>query len=129
MAMKVAIDANRYSDFCRGNAEVAEQTSSAERIYLPLIVLGELRAGFQAGKLARQNERILVQFLRSPRVRLLLPDEQTTFHYANLFAQLRRQATPIPTNDLWIAAMVIQHDLILLTRDAHFKHLPQLVQL
>ena len=46
-----------------------------------------------------------------------------------LFVQLRQQATPIPTNDLWIAALVIQHDLVLLTRDAHFKHLPQLAQL
>jgi tRNA(fMet)-specific endonuclease VapC len=129
MAMKVALDANRYSDLCRGIAEVVVQTSRAERIYLPLIVLGELRAGFQAGTRARQNERILTRFLGTPRVRLLLPDEQTTFHYANLFAQLRRQSTPIPTNDLWIAALVIQHDLILLTRDSHFRHVPQLSQL
>jgi tRNA(fMet)-specific endonuclease VapC len=127
--MRVALDANRYSDLCRGVAEVVDQTARAERIFLPLVVLGELRAGFQAGSRARQNERILVRFLNSPRVRLLLPDEQTTFHYANLFAQLRRQATPIPTNDLWIASMVIQHDLILLTRDAHFRQVPQLSQL
>jgi tRNA(fMet)-specific endonuclease VapC len=127
--MKLALDANRYCDLCRGVAEMVERTSQAERICLPLMVLGELRAGFQAGSRARRNERILARFLGSPRVRLLLPDEQTTFHYASLFAQLRRQATPIPTNDLWIAALVIQHDLVLLTRDAHFKHLPQLAQL
>lgn len=127
--MKVALDANRYSDLCRGTAEVVEQISQAERIYLPVIALAELRAGFQAGSRARQNERILVRFLSSPRVRLLLVDEQTTFHYANLFAQLRRQATPIPTNDLWVAALVIQHNLILLTRDAHFRHVAQLPQL
>ena len=108
---------------------MVERTSRAERIYLPLMVLGELRAGFQAGSRTRQNERVLVRFLNSPRVRLLLPDEQTTFHYAGLFVQLRQQATPIPTNDLWIAALVIQHDLVLLTRDAHFKHLSQLAQL
>lgn len=127
--MKVALDANRYSDLCRGIAEVVDQVARAEKVYLPLIVLGELRAGFQAGSHARQNERILARFLRSPRVRLLLPDEQTSFHYASLFVQLRRQATPIPTNDLWIAALVIQHDLTLLTRDSHFKHVPQLSQL
>ncbi len=126
--MKLALDASRYRDLCRGVAEVVERTSQAERVYLPLMVLGELRAGFQAGRRARQNERILVRFLSSPRVRLLLPDAQTTFHYASVFAQLRQQATPIPTNDLWIAALVIQHDLVLLTRDAHFKHLPQLAQ-
>jgi tRNA(fMet)-specific endonuclease VapC len=127
--MKLALDANRYCDLCRGAADVVERICQAERVYLPLMALGELRAGFQAGSRARQNERILVRFLSSPRARLLLPDEQTTFHYASLFAQLRRQATPIPTNDLWIAALVVQHDLVLLTRDAHFKHLPQLVQL
>jgi len=127
--MKVALDANRYSDLCRGIAEVVDQVARAEKVYLPLIVLGELRAGFQAGSRARQNERILARFLRSLRVRLLLPDEQTSFHYASLFVQLRRQATPIPTNDLWIAALVIQHDLTLLTRDSHFKHVPQLSQL
>jgi tRNA(fMet)-specific endonuclease VapC len=127
--MKVALDANRYCDLCRGVAEVVEPAARAERVYLPLIVLGELRAGFQAGSRARQNERNLVRFLNSPRVRLLLPDEQTTFHYATLFTQLRRQASPIPTNDLWIASLAIQHGLILLTRDAHFRHLPQLSQL
>ena len=124
--MKIALDANRYVDLCRGLSEVVERVAQAERVYLPLIVLGELRAGFHSGRLTRQNERILVRFLDSPRVRLLLPDEQTTFHYASLFAQLRQQATPIPTNDLWIAALVIQHDLTLLTRDEHFKQLPQL---
>ena len=127
--MKVALDANRYADLCRGIGEVVERVSRADRVYLPLIVLAELRAGFEAGSRARQNERILARFLDSPRVRLLLPDEQTTFHYASLFLQLRRQATPIPTNDLWIAALVIQHGLTLLTRDAHFEHVPQLSRL
>lgn len=124
--MKVALDANRYTDLCRGIEEVVDQTARAERIYLPLIVLGELRAGFHAGGQTRHNERILSRFLNSPRVRLLLPDEQTTLQYGLLYSQLRRQATPIPTNDLWIAALVIQHRLTLLTRDAHFRCIPQL---
>ncbi|NQU40860.1 MAG: PIN domain-containing protein [Lentisphaerae bacterium] len=55
-----------------------------------------------------------------------MPDEQTTFHYGRLYAQLRSQGTPVPTNDLWIAALVVQHRLTLLTRDDHFKHLPQI---
>ena len=96
---------------------------------MPFIVLAELRAGFQIGTRAKQNERVLIRFLNSPRVRLLLPDEQTTHHYAALFAQLRKQATPIPTNDIWIAALVLQYDLVLLARDSHFDHLPQLARL
>lgn len=127
--MKLALDANRYADFCRGDREVGERAARAEKIYLPFVVLGELRAGFQAGTKARQNERILIRFLNSPRVRLLPADEQTTHHYANVFAQLRKQGTPIPTNDIWIAALVLQHDLLLMTRDSHFDHLPQLARL
>jgi len=127
--MRIALDTNRYTDFCRGEPTVAERIARAEKIYLPVVVLGELRAGFQAGSKAKQNERNLIRFLNSPRVRLLLPDEQTTHHYANIFAQLRKQGTPIPTNDIWIAALILQHDLLLLARDNHFDHLPQLARI
>lgn len=127
--MKIALDTNRYVDFCRGEPDVVEPVAHAEKIYLPFVVLGELRAGFRAGARARQNERHLIRFLNSRRVRLLLPDEQTTHHYANVFGQLRTQGTPIPTNDIWIAALVLQHDLLLLARDNHFDHLPQLARL
>jgi tRNA(fMet)-specific endonuclease VapC len=127
--MKIALDTNRYTDFCRGEPDVIEPIARAEMIYLPFVVLGELRAGFHIGSRAKQNERNLVRFLNSPRVRLLLPDEQNTHHYANVFAQLRRQGTPIPTNDIWIVALVLQHDLLLLARDSHFDHLPQLARI
>jgi len=126
--MRIALDTNAYVGLCRGATEVVGHVSRAERVFVPFVVLAELRAGFQAGSRTKQNERILIRFLNSPRVRLLLPDEQTTHHYATLFAQLRRQATPIPTNDLWIAALVMQHELMLLANDKHFDHLPQLLR-
>jgi predicted nucleic acid-binding protein len=53
-------------------------------------------------------------------------DEDTTYHYARLFRQLRIQGTPIPTNDIWLAALVVQHNLRLFARDRHFDALPQL---
>jgi tRNA(fMet)-specific endonuclease VapC len=56
-------------------------------------------------------------------------DEDTTHHHARLFHQLRRQGTPIPTNDLWIAALVVQHELHLFAHDAHFDHLLQIPRL
>ena len=127
--MKIALDTNTYSDFCRDAPEVATKIEQAERIYLPFVVLAELRTGFQQGSRARKNERMLVRFLNSPRVRLLFPDEQTTHFFAAIAAQLRRQATPIPVHDIWISALVLQHDLLLLTRDNHFDHLPQLSRL
>ncbi len=124
--MRLALDTNRYVDFCRGDKLAVERVQEAERIYLPFITLAELRAGFLCGTKARQNERGLTRFLNSQRVRVLYPDDQTAHHYARVFQQLRNQATPIPTNDIWIAALVVQHDLALFARDRHFDCLPQL---
>jgi tRNA(fMet)-specific endonuclease VapC len=124
--VNLAIDTNRYRDFCEGKPEVVEVFRRVSRIAIPFPVLAELRAGFACGKLARRNERILNVFLNRPRVAVLYADEQTTFHYARLFVQLREQGTPIPTNDLWIAALVQQHNLFLYSRDRHFDALPQL---
>jgi tRNA(fMet)-specific endonuclease VapC len=124
--MRIAIDTNRYRDFCEGLPEAVEQFSVAKTIYLPFIALAELRAGFLCGRLSRKNESILSRFLNSPRVRLLFPDEDTSHHYARIFLQLRTQGTPIPTNDIWIASLAMQHDLLLYSRDQHFDCLPQL---
>ena len=100
---------------------------AAEKIFLPFVVLAELRAGFRTGSKSLENERILVRFLHSSRVEVLFPDDQTTHHYAGLLLQLRKQGTPITTNDLWIAAMVVQHDLLLFHRDRHFESLTQIL--
>lgn len=126
--MRILLDTNRYVDFCRGEPAVVEIVQRAESVKLPFVALAELRAGFRCGTVGRRNEATLVRFLASPRVTVLYPDEQTTHAYAGLFAQLRMQGTPIPTNDLWIAALCVQHDLLLCSRDAHFNHLPQLAR-
>jgi tRNA(fMet)-specific endonuclease VapC len=89
-------------------------------------VLAELRAGFALGSKSADNEAMLRRFLFEPGVEVLYADEQTTHHFASVFRQLRRQGTPIPTNDMWIAALVLQHSLTLCARDAHFDALPQL---
>lgn len=124
--MKVALDTNRYVDLCRGAAEVVHRLEEAEAIFLPFIVLAELRAGFAQGRHGRSNERALQLLLAKPGVTTLFASDDTTRSYASIFRQLRRQGTPIPTNDIWIAALVIQHDLVLYTRDTHFARLPQL---
>ncbi len=126
--MKVALDTNAYSDFMRGTPERVQIVRAARSLYLPLIVLGELRAGFAAGNQTTANAANLQRFLNSPRVSILLPDEQTTHHYAQLYLHLRSKGVAIPTNDLWIAALAVQHNLILCTSDAHFDHLPQVVK-
>lgn len=124
--MKIVLDTNRYADLCRGDPAVAATLARAEAVLLPFVVLGELRAGFVSGTRARANERHLQRFLATPGVDVLLASEETTVHYAHLHRQLREQGTPIPTNDLWIAALVSEHRLTLYTRDEHFANLPQL---
>ena len=88
----------------------------AEAILLPFVVVGELRAGFAHGRRPAENERILRRFLLKDGVGVLFADDQTTHHYASLFQQLRKQGTPIPTNDMWLAALVLQHNLVLQAR-------------
>jgi predicted nucleic acid-binding protein len=123
--MRLAIDTNRYRDFCTGLPGAVERLARADEILVPFVTLAELRSGFLVGSRSRGNERVLTLFLNRPRVRVLFADEGTCYQYGRLFAQLRGQGTPIPTNDIWLAALVIQHDLCLYSRDGHFKHLPQ----
>ena len=111
----------------RGDAGVVQLVAHAEAVFLPFVVIGELRSGFAAGSQARTNERTLQRFLAKPGMDLLFATEATTHHYEALHNQLRAQGTPIPTNDVWIAALVIEHGLALATRDAHFAQIPQLV--
>jgi len=127
--VRLALDTNRYTDLCRGNASVVETIELADQVWLPFIVLGELRAGFAVGSQGPRNEAVLRRFLLKPGVGVLYADEQTTHHYATVYRQLRAQGTPIPTNDMWIAALVLQHSLSLYDRDAHFDALPQLMRL
>jgi tRNA(fMet)-specific endonuclease VapC len=124
--VRLALDTNRYTDLCRGNSSVVEAVELADEVWLPFIVMGELRAGFAVGTQGARNEAVLRRFLMKPGVGVLYADEQTTHHYAAVYQQLRKQGTPIPTNDMWIAALVLQHSLVLCARDAHFDALPQL---
>ena len=126
--MRLAIDTNRYTDFCRGDKETVVTLETAEVILLPFIVLGELRAGFAVGKLGARNEQVLRRFLMKDGVQPLYPDDQTTHHYSGVYRQLRGQGTPIPANDMWIAALVLQHNLVLCARDRHFDHLLQIAR-
>jgi tRNA(fMet)-specific endonuclease VapC len=126
--VRVALDTNRYVDLCNGVGETKTILAQAEAVVLPFIVLAELRAGFAHGKRQEWNEHALRRFLLKDGVKVFFADDQTTHHYAALFRQLRKQGTPMPTNDIWIAALVQQHNLVLHSRDRHFDHLPQLVR-
>jgi predicted nucleic acid-binding protein len=122
----LVIDTNAYGGLLRGEPRTVQLLRTAHEIHLPLIVLGELLAGFAAGTRAQKNRDELARFMASPRVQLMKLDEKTPHHYADVFMALRKQGRPIPTNDLWIAALARQHRLPLLSFDAHFAAVPGL---
>lgn len=124
--MKLALDTNAYRLVMEGEAAAIGLVRTAGAILMPVPVIAELRYGFVRGTKGRKNEAYLVRFLDQPRVEVLECDEETTRHYALLKDQLKRQGTPIPVNVVWIAAQVIQHAAVLLTRDSDFDNVPQL---
>jgi tRNA(fMet)-specific endonuclease VapC len=93
----------------------------------PLIVVAEIKAGFYAGAQQERTQVLLRKLLSKGTVGILMPGRETAERYARVFVQLKRAGTPIPDNDLWIAALALEHDLMLITRDRHFRHIPQLL--
>ncbi|MGH7177080.1 MAG: type II toxin-antitoxin system VapC family toxin [Tepidisphaeraceae bacterium] len=126
--MNLAIDTNRYRDLRDGLPEALTIIESASAVFVPFVVIAELKIGFGQGARRANNERLLENFLRKPAVQIALPDELTLETYASLFLDLKARGRPIPINDLWIAALCVQHGLTLYTRDKHFDHLPQVAQ-
>jgi len=124
--MRVAVDTNRLTDLLRGDAQLAERLGVCDEVWIPLMVLGEMKAGFHGGTQRHRNEALLHRFLAKATVAVLLPSRETAEHYARIFVQLKRAGTPVPDNDLWIAALALEHDLTLITRDRHFERISQL---
>ncbi|MCP4602570.1 MAG: type II toxin-antitoxin system VapC family toxin [Proteobacteria bacterium] len=91
------------------------------------ISIGELLSGFKAGNREKENRTELNSFLDSPRVTLYTVDENTAEQYSSLINRLKNQGTPIPTNDIWIAASALQHGLMLFTLDKHFSNVSGLL--
>lgn len=127
MEVRVALDTNRLTDLLRGDGVLAERLGVCEEVCVPLIVLAEMLAGFYGGTQGPRNEALLRKFMAHPTVTILMPGRETAEHYARIFVQLRRAGTPVPDNDLWIAALALEHDLLLITRDQHFTCIPQLL--
>jgi tRNA(fMet)-specific endonuclease VapC len=124
--MRIALDTNRLTDLFQGDAPLADFLGACDEIWIPFVVLAEMKAGFYGGTRQTRNEALLANLLARETVGILYADRETTDQYARLFVFLKRAGTPIPDNDLWIAAVALQHDLSLVTRDRHFDKLPHL---
>jgi tRNA(fMet)-specific endonuclease VapC len=95
-------------------------------VLLPTIVVGELEAGFLLGSRYRENSQALEEFLSEPFVDIVTVSKQVARQYGRLFSGLRRAGTPLPVNDIWIAACTFSADAHLLTLDADFSRVPGL---
>ena len=126
--MRVALDTNRLTDLFQQDAALAAFLGQCDEVFIPFIVLAEIKAGFYGGSRQVSNEALLSNFLSRDTVTILFAGRETTEQYARLFVQLKRAGTPIPDNDLWIAALAMEHDLALVMRDRHFDKVPQLRQ-
>ncbi len=117
----MAIDTNAYTAFKRGDSAIVAVLQHSPEILVCATVLGELLGGFAAGSRDRANRGELTLFLNSPRVKLVPCGAATADFYALIYAALRKQGQPIPTNDLWIAASCLEHGAALLTLDVRFQ--------
>ncbi len=124
---RLMLDTSAYSAFMRGHTKIHSAIQEAEELYFCPIILGELLVGFMKGGRKKENESELKEFLSSPRVIFVDFDLATSERYAVILNSLWKAGTPIPTNDLWIAASAMQHGLRLLTTDAHFQNVNQII--
>jgi len=123
----VILDTNALSAFVDGDVAVAERLVAEGRAAIPVIVLGEFRYGISSSRHRSTYEAWLTEHLADFEV--LPVTEETTTAYARLRAALKKAGRPIPANDVWIAALAVQHRLGVLSRDEHFDHVPDVRRL
>ena len=124
---RIILDTSAYAGFMKGDPGLKLALQQAQEIYVNPVVLGELLADFARSQRAAEYRTQLTAFLASPRVAVLDISESTAERYAVILNFLRSQGTPIPANDVWIAASAMEHSLRVLTRDAHHLKVPQVV--
>jgi len=119
----VIIDTNAYAEFMRGNKIAIEVIQKVKNIIITPILTGELLSGFLLGSKENENKSDLKKFLDSKRVITLNIDTRTSEYFAKIYKILRKNGTPIPTNDMWIAAIAMQYDFAIFSFDKHFINL------
>lgn len=112
------LDTHALSAVADGEVSVVELVAGADRVALPVIVLGEYRLGIAQSRHRASYESWLRQWIAT--VTVLDIDDGTTHSYSAIGLELKRKGKPIPANDLWIAALCRQHSLPLVSRDRHF---------
>ena len=125
--MKIILDTSAYVSFKRNVSDLVEIIVNAESILFSPIVLGELMFGFRNGTKFQENMNDLNKFLDHERVEMVQIGQITSDRYSRIASQLRTQGTPVPTNDIWVAAQTMEHGAELITSDRHFQNISGLV--
>lgn len=123
---RLVLDTSAYSRMRSGHEFVLTAVASAGAVIVPVTVLGELEAGFALGNRQRENLTILAEFLAESFVTTQKTTQEIASRYGLLFAELKRAGTPVPVNDIWIAAATLDCGGHLLTFDRHFGRIPSL---
>ena len=124
---RIILDTSAYLVLLRGNKELAEAIRESEEVVVNPILIAEAIAGARNSKERSLIEEELAKFRESPRVRIVPINEQTARCYAAIVGTLKLAGTMIPTNDIWIAASAMQYGLTVVTCDAHFRRVPQII--
>ncbi len=119
--MKLLLDTNAYVELLKGNPAVAALVREAEQLVFSTVVVGELLFGFRNGTRYDKNLAALDDFLNQPWVELQPVTRVTADRFGRVAASLRKAGTPIPTNDIWIAAHAFETGAELITFDRHFE--------
>ena len=121
------IDTNILIECFQRNRDISEAISQFDRILVCPAVLGEFKAGLDVNtKRGKKVKGLLDDFLDDPAVVLVPFTDETADYYARIFKTLKANGTPIPTNDIWIAASAIEHGASVLASDEHFSYVPML---
>jgi tRNA(fMet)-specific endonuclease VapC len=121
--LRLVLDTSAYSHLRTGHPEVLDGLAGADLVGLPVTVIGELEAGFALGSRKQENQDRLIEFLSEPFVAILPTTLGVARRYGQIFSELRRAGTPIPTNDIWIAAVTLDCGGHLLTFDGDFRYI------
>jgi len=117
---KILVDTNAYTRLLVGQENVLDVVGAAETVYMSIFVLGELYAGFAGGTRERDNKDALNSFLLKPTVKILNATSETARIFGSVKQNLKKAGTPIPINDVWIAAHAFETGSTLVTYDSHF---------
>ncbi len=123
----IMLDTSAYSAFNRGDTRLKQFFDPDNQLIVPLVVVGELRAGFALGSRQQENEKLLQRLLDSPNVHIISISDTTTRLFAAIAKKLKQAGTPINVNDMWIAALALEHGCLLVTLDKDFTRVPDLL--